>query len=308
MINGYIFNKTRIAPTPSGYLHLGNIYSFAITAALARNTGAKILLRIDDFDRERTNMACVQDIFDTLNFLEIPWDEGPRNRLEYEQQYSQAHRMGLYNSALRQLRESGHLFACTCSRADVLKLNSDSIYTGTCREKNISLDAKNVSWRIRTNDTDELAVKTLDGVKATFPKEMKDFIVRKKDGFPAYQLISVIDDIHYGVDLVVRGDDLWPSTLAQIYLSSFLETNTFPDTTFYHHPLINDDKGLKLSKSEGATSVYYLRKQNKKPADVYKLIAQALDLQGDPGSWEELVKLLHFTDQPATLSSPHKSL
>jgi len=292
----YIFNKTRIAPTPSGFLHLGNIYSFAITAALARKTGAKILLRIDDFDRERTNMACVQDIFDTLNFLEIPWDEGPRNMQEYEQQYSQVHRMDLYNKALQQLRESGHLFACTCSRADVLKLNADSIYTGTCREKNIPLDAENVSWRIRTNDADEISVKTLDGiVMATFPKEMTDFIVRKKDGFPAYQLISVIDDIHFGADLVVRGDDLWPSTLAQLYLSSFLEKNTFTDTTFYHHPLINDDKGLKLSKSEGATSIHYLRKDGKKPAEVYALIAAALNIDAAPKSWQELVACFYFT-------------
>ena len=130
-----VFNKTRLAPTPSGYLHLGNIYSFAVTAALARKTQAKILLRIDDADRERTNKLYVQDIFDTLDFLGIPWDEGPKNTKEYEQEYSQVHRMGIYTKALQQLRESGMLFACTCSRADVLRLNADSIYTGTCRCK-----------------------------------------------------------------------------------------------------------------------------------------------------------------------------
>src|SRR4051812_36682128 len=98
------FKKTRIAPTPSGFLHLGNIFSFAITAALAQKTQAKIFLRIDDFDRERTNKLYIQDIFDTLNFLEIPWHEGPRNMQAYETEYSQAHRAEIYTKALQQLR------------------------------------------------------------------------------------------------------------------------------------------------------------------------------------------------------------
>src|ERR1700761_4059345 len=101
------FKKTRIAPTPSGFLHLGNILSFAITAALAAQSNAKILLRIDDFDRERTNKLYIQDIFDTLNFLEIPYHEGPRNMHEYETEYSQIHRMPLYTAALQQLRNNG---------------------------------------------------------------------------------------------------------------------------------------------------------------------------------------------------------
>src|ERR1700761_6754186 len=96
------FNKTRIAPTPSGFLHLGNVLSFAITAVIAEKTNAKILLRIDDLDRDRVNKQYVQDIFDTLNFLEIPWDGGPRNFGEYESEYSQVHRMGLYQRVLDQ--------------------------------------------------------------------------------------------------------------------------------------------------------------------------------------------------------------
>ena len=123
---------------------------------------------------------------------------------------------------------------------------------------------------------------------------MNDFIVRKKDGFPAYQLISILDDSFYGIDLIVRGDDLWPSTLAQIYLSSFIPDNTFPATTFYHHPLLTDTEGHKLSKSEGATSVHHLRQQHKTPADIYTLIAGILNINAAPKSWEELVALLRF--------------
>ena len=94
------FQKTRIAPTPSGYLHLGNVLSFALTAALARRAGAAILLRIDDLDRERVSRDYVEDIFETLRFLGIPWDEGPRDFSEYERVWSQLHRLRLYREAL----------------------------------------------------------------------------------------------------------------------------------------------------------------------------------------------------------------
>ena len=293
-MNEFLFKKTRLAPTPSGYLHLGNILSFAITAVLAKKTQAKILLRIDDADRERTNKIYVQDIFDTLNFLGIPWDEGPRNMLEYEQEYSQVHRMDIYRKALQQLKESGPVFACSCSRTDVLRLNADSIYTGTCSDKHISLDAENVSWRLRTSATKEIEVRTFKGaVKTTLPANMQDFVVRKKDGFPGYQLTSLIDDLYFSVDMVVRGEDLWPSTLAQLYLASILNEHTFGDTTFYHHPLITDDAGNKLSKSEGATSVHFLRKDGKRPADIYGMIAGMLGIEAMPGNWEELVEALN---------------
>jgi len=99
------FRRTRIAPTPSGFLHLGNVLSFAITAALARRTGAKILLRIDDLDRERVEGRFVEDIFETLHFLEMPWDEGPGDFHEYETRFSKVHRMDVYRAALEELRQ-----------------------------------------------------------------------------------------------------------------------------------------------------------------------------------------------------------
>jgi len=294
MIDGLTFKKTRIAPTPSGFLHLGNVLSFAITAALAKKTNAKLFLRIDDADRERTNKLYVQDIFDTLNFLEIPWDEGPRNVYEYEHEYSQVRRMDIYSKALQQLREGGNLFACTCSRSEVLQRSAENIYTGTCRDKHISLDTPNVNWRIRTSETKELEVKTLQGqiIKTVLPVTMTDFVVRKRDGFPAYQLTSLIDDVHFGIDLIVRGADLWPSTLAQQYLASQLALDAFSNATFYHHPLLMDEQGNKLSKSIGSTSVQYFRKQHKKPADIYALIAHILGVEAATSSWQELVTLL----------------
>jgi glutamyl-tRNA synthetase len=313
------YGRTRIAPTPSGFLHLGNVVAFVRAIGMARGMGGKVLLRIDDLDRERVDKEYVQDIFDTLNFLELPWDEGPRNMKEFEGEWSQIHRMGLYKEALDLLREEGDLFACSCSRALVLRDSMDGVYPGTCREKGISLDAENMSWRLRT-DEKEIGVRVLGGgiigdgvigdgvlrdgvlgdqkvsegmegrvVKVRMPGSMKDFVVRKRDGFPAYQLTSVLDDLFYDVDLVVRGEDLWGSTVAQHFLAEKLGKGAaFGAIGFYHHPLLMAEGERKLSKSAGDTSVQYLRKQGLKKKDVYTMIAKMLGREDEPGSWEEL--------------------
>ena len=121
---------------------------------------------------------------------------------------------------------------------------------------------------------------------------MQEFIVRKKDGFPAYQLTSIIDDLQYGVDLVVRGEDLLPSTLAQQFLAAVLRRDAFREITFHHHPLLMASLGEKLSKSAGATSVQYLRKQGKTAAEIYTLIAGMLGKEEAYGSWQELAASL----------------
>jgi glutamyl/glutaminyl-tRNA synthetase len=146
------FNKTRIAPTPSGYLHLGNALSFALTAALACKAGAKVLLRIDDLDQQRVNNDYVQDIFDTLNFLNIPWDEGPRDVADYKAIWSQLHRMDLYKDALDQLADQRDVFACKCSRAQL----KDGIYPGTCRNRSLPLNTPDTAWRLYTDDKELL--------------------------------------------------------------------------------------------------------------------------------------------------------
>jgi glutamyl-tRNA synthetase len=290
-MDGNIFKKTRIAPTPSGYLHVGNILSFSLTVALARRCGASVLLRIDDLDRERVDPAYVCDIFETLRFLEISWDEGPADVSEFEHHYSQVHRMDLYGRALEDLRRSGSVFACTCSRADL----RGGVYAGTCRDRGLSLDEPGVSWRLRTSSSLPLRVRTLDHglVEAALPPEMMDFVVRKKDGFPAYQLTSLVDDVFYGVDLIVRGMDLWPSTLAQHYLSFCLPgAGAFQDAGFYHHPLLVGDGGEKLSKSAGVTSIQYMRKQGMNAVDVYKHIARLLGKDVEVRGWGELSGLV----------------
>jgi len=276
-----IYTKTRIAPTPSGYLHLGNVLSFAITAALAQQHDANILLRIDDLDQARANKLYIQDIFDTLDFLRLPYDEGPKNAEDFEANYSQLHRMDSYKQALDKLRDGNALYACTCSRKQI---NSCE-----CFDKHIPLDTPGASWRLITNNA-IVSVRDYNGntIQATLPHEMQNFIVRKKDGFPAYQLNSVVDDLLYGIDLIVRGQDLWASTLAQHALAKTLgRSNEFGKITFYHHPLIKNASGEKLSKSAGATSIKYLRESGKTAAEIFCIIGGML---GEPNiaTWQQL--------------------
>ena len=271
------FTRTRLAPTPSGFLHPGNVLSFLLTAALAEKHGASVLLRIDDLDRERADDVYVQDIFDTLRFLEIRWDEGPQSLNEYHALYSQLHRLTLYDAALNRLRLGGHLFACTCSRAQILRASADGSYPGTCRNRRISLDHPGVNWRLLTPDDLTVELRKGDGtlIRSGLPAQMRDFVVRKKDGLPAYQLSSVVDDEYFRVDMVVRGQDLWPSTLAQLYLGTLLDS-PFTAARFVHHRLLLDRDGNKLSKSAGSRSVRHFRKEGRTPADLLSELSRLL--------------------------------
>lgn len=280
-------SATRIAPTPSGFLHIGNVLSFAITAWLAEQTGASILLRVDDLDRERVREEYLEDIFDTLRFLDIPWQNGPRSSADIALRDSQHRRIPLYTRALDQLREGGWVYGCTCSRSQLLN-NSCS-----CAEKNISPDEEGVAWRMRTAKDVITGFRDLTGqyISIALPDEMRHFVVRKRDGSPAYQLTSVCDDLYYGIDLVVRGKDLLASTLAQQFLAECLGATAFRNAYFYHHVLIEED-GMKLSKSEGAVSVQYMRKNGWKKEDVYRAVADRLHITETVSNWHSLASVV----------------
>lgn len=286
------FARTRLAPTPSGYLHLGNVLSFLITTALAKKHRAKVLLRIDDLDKNRIKDEYIDDIFDTLNFLEIPWDEGPKDIAEFKSSYSQMYRIDFYEKALKELNEKGTCFACACSRKTLAASTPSDGYPGTCKTLALPFFDKNLCWRFHTAIEDAVSVNIYpkQNVSTPFPIQMKDFVIRKKDGFPAYQLSSVIDDLHFGVDLIVRGADLWDSTLAQIQLATQLQAGSpFLAGVFYHHQLMKKE-GHKMSKSSGNTSVHHLRKNGAKKEDIYKLISDFLKFP------DAATNLLEFTD------------
>ncbi|MCG2615777.1 glutamate--tRNA ligase family protein [Terrimonas sp. NA20] len=276
-----VYRQTRLAPTPSGFLHLGNVLSFAVTAYLARRSGAGILLRIDDMDRERVQPGYIQDVFDTLAYLDIPFDKGPVNAASFEVSFSQRQRMSLYEKALSELRSMNALFACTCSRTQLASDGIDSIYPGTCRHKNIPLDTPGAAWRLYTDERPLTIIGVSgDQISQQLPKNMYDFIVRKRDGYPAYQLTSLMDDLFWKVDLIVRGADLLPSTLAQLFLAQIMNRPAFSETHFFHHLLLSSSDGQKFSKSAGATSINFLRNEGRTSKDIFSLIGEKAGFKG----------------------------
>jgi glutamyl-tRNA synthetase len=232
--------RTRIAPTPSGFLHRGNAVNFLLTWQLAQQHGGSVLLRIDDLDPQMSQPVFLDDIFTTLSWLDIACDEGPRTAGELHDVWSQRHRLPLYHPALDELRRQGRVFACSCTRKHVLERSPHGLYPGTCRTAGIDLDAPNVAWRLADDSVTDLP----------YP------VVRQKTGLPSYQIASLVDDTHFGITHIVRGRDLHPSTLVQRRIASILAPNhPFLSVVVYHHPLITDDRGTKLSKSQGAMGV-----------------------------------------------------
>ena len=273
------FKLTRFAPTPSGFLHLGNLYSFLVTKVLAEKHGAKILLRIDNLDQERYREEYVQDIFDTLDFMELSYELGPKNLQEFQNEWSQVHRMEQYQPALEELSEKKLVFACDCSRKKIHEMDSSGYYLGHCQDRRIPLDRKEVAWRFNALETDFVKLKSYPNQLNTslvLPTDIAFSILRKKDLQPAYQLTSLIDDLLFGVDLIVRGQDLYSSSLAQLALAEKLSKSEFQNITFFHHSVLKGPKKKKLSKSDGSTSIRTIRESGKKLKDVYKTLGEYL--------------------------------
>lgn len=258
---------TRLAPTPSGFIHLGNILSFSITAVLAKRTGSDIFLRIDDLDQERIRREYILDIFQTLEIMGLSWQRGPRDDHHFQKEYSQIHRLPLYRDALERLLAKNMLYACDCSR--------QNIHLCQCRLRKLLFTSPGVQWRMTT-----------DNVR--MDPSLVDFVVQKKDGYPAYQLTSVVDDVFFGIDLVVRGSDLLPSTLAQRFLAQQLDFPKFKETLFYHHPLLMDANGEKLSKSKAAISLRTLIREGMDLEDAYTVIGKQCGLSVEVSSYIEL--------------------
>lgn len=247
---------TRLAPTPSGYLHLGNVASFLYTMRLARRHGWKVLLRIDDLDRARYRRRYLEDIFRVIEALKLPIDAGPSTVGEQEKDWSQQQRLPLYRATWEQLRQQGLLFACACSRRAIRAASADGGYPGTCRGRALPLaSGPPLAWRLRSTPG-PVALPDLQGTPqpAPLPASLRDFIVRRRDGLPAYQLASLADDLHFGINRIVRGADLHGSSLAQWQLQELLG-QPWSGARFVHHPLLLGPGGQKLAKSQKAAPV-----------------------------------------------------
>lgn len=288
MIQPQLF--TRIAPTPSGLLHPGNGLSFLLTWAIARAAGGKILLRIDDLDKERYRQEYVEDIFRTLAWLGIDYDEGPRTVTDFETNWSQHLRLDHYAEALENLRQENLLFACECSRKTIRTQSPDGRYPAICQQKKLDFSAPNVAWRIQSpTPSASLEMNTWPTPKTEVSlAEIDAFVVRQKNDLPAYQLASLVDDESNGINFIVRGQDLWESTLSQLYLAQLLGKENFLQNSFFHHPLLLDEMGGKLSKSKGAGSLKAWREAGKSPEGLFALAAQQLGLEETVYNGEDL--------------------
>ncbi len=271
--------KTRLAPTPSGFLHPGNAISFIVTHTLARHFGGKILLRIDDLDTDRMRVDCLEDIFSTLDWLDLDYDEGASGVEDFQKNYSQHTRLDLYFDALKKIGPSV-LYACKCSRKDIREQSTDGLYPKTCLNKNIDFESPEITWRIHVPD--ETTVQFNEWQQGLqnidLSKTVGDFVLRQKNGRPAYQLASVVDDDFFGVNFIVRGEDLLSSTASQIFVSQHITHSNFSKNVFLHHPLLTDTEGVKLSKSKGAGSLNDWREAGKSPVFLFQKAAEWLNL------------------------------
>jgi len=279
--------RTRIAPTPSGYLHLGNAWSFVLTWLAARSQGGRISLRIDDLDAARFRDEYLEDIFVSLRWLGLDWDGGPRDAAEFKSAHSQRRRLERYQEALGRLRSARSVYACRCSREEVRRAASASasgnpgLYAGTCRNQDLDPESEGSALRYRAFPG---TVRVRDEGGGVFElhsnREIGDFIVRQRNGDPSYQLASVVDDEDLRINFVVRGMDLTPSTGAQLSLAKSLGLKTVPQARFWHHVLMLDNAGEKLSKSNSksadANSLSALREKFPDAAPLYRFFSRYL--------------------------------
>lgn len=246
---------SRIAPTPSGYLHIGNAANFLLTWLAVRRRGGRLLLRIDDLDRERCRPEYVDDVFTALEWLGIEPDSGPSGPADFYAHYSQSERYDEYRNAMERMPQHGaHLFACDCSRK---RLAGERLYPGTCRDAGRELVPMQTAMRIAVPDNTVITVGRED---VELDRTMGDFVLWRRDDIPAYQLVSVLEDKRSGVNLVVRGRDLFESSAAQLFLAPFLDAETFANATFVHHDLIRRPDGGKFSKSDRDLALFRMRR------------------------------------------------
>lgn len=240
---------TRLAPTPSGYLHAGNIYNFLLNWLWARSNNGKVLLRIDDADTQRKRPEYVEDIFKVLDWLGLDWDIGPTGPDDFEKNWSQAKRTDRYQELLDQLVAKEMVFACTCSRKEL----DDAGGRCNCLGKNIPLSIPQVSWRIKiaAHAPVQLSDRVAGTVSIDLTRNAAATIIKRKDGIMGYQLSSLADDRYFAVTHIGRGKDLLPSTAMQLYIDSQLPVPSFTHCQFWHHDLIHTTAGEKLSKSAG---------------------------------------------------------
>lgn len=287
----------RFAPTPSGRMHLGNVWCALLAWLSVRSAGGEMVLRIEDLDPLRCPDEYARQIRDDLLWLGLDWDR---------EQTPQHERTGAYAEIFQQLEERGLLYPCYCSRAGLHAASAPHaadgrpIYAGTCRNltsEQRAVKTKPPAWRLRVPDRQYAFV---DGVQGPFAENLArdwgDFSIRRPDGIYAYQLAVVADDAAGGITEVVRGRDLLASTPCQLYLYELLGVTP---PAFFHVPLIAAHDGRRLSKRDqdrdmGALRVLY------KPEEVLGTLGSLAGLvpDGETASARELAAVFSWEKVP----------
>lgn len=264
--------RGRLAPSPTGHLHLGHAKTFWAAQQRARQHGGELILRNDDLDSTRYKMEFVDAMLEDLRWFGLEWSEGPDVGGRFAP-YNQSERMDFYRAALEQLRAGSFIYPCTCSRKDIQQAvtaphagDDELIYPGTCRENQRSkIGSQKFSWRFRVPDGETISFmdENLGEQKFVAGKDFGDFVVWRGDGVPAYQLACVADDAAMQITEVVRGADLLMSTARQILLFRALGR---PVPQFFHCELMRDEQGVRLAKRHEALSLRTLRGRGETPA------------------------------------------
>jgi glutamyl/glutaminyl-tRNA synthetase len=274
--------RGRLAPSPTGLLHLGHARTFWTAAQRAIQHGGDLILRNEDLDPQRRKPEFVRAMIEDLHWLGISWAEGPDCGGPYAP-YTQSERRKHYLSAWSELRDKRMIYSCTCSRKDVTQAagapndaDDEPLYSGKCRPGTSNRDARlrlagrtnasaptrnlpaGVNWRFRVPDGEEISFTDLHlgPQRMIAGRDFGDFIVWRRDDVPAYQLAVVVDDAAMRITEVVRGADLLKSTARQILLSRALG---MPIPQFYRCDLVRDEAGIRLAKRHDSLSIRKLR-------------------------------------------------
>jgi glutamyl-queuosine tRNA(Asp) synthetase len=267
----------RLAPSPTGLLHLGHAATFHAAHQRAQAADGSLLLRIEDLDTQRSKPHFTEAIFEDLAWLGIAWQPP----VLYQSQ-----RLSFYREALDQLLITGHIYPCHCSRKDLAAMmhaphedtDDEPVYPGISRP---ALDKQqreapfqsNINYRLRVPDEAVIRFedKNLGPQSFTAGKDFGDFLVWRKDGLPSYQLACVVDDADTQITEVVRGRDLLKSTARQLLLQRAL---LLPTPTYFHTHLLTDEHGTRLAKRHDALAIRTLRQQGLSPGEVLQMAAR----------------------------------
>jgi len=267
-------HRGRLAPSPTGLLHIGHARTFWIAAQRAIENQGTLILRNEDLDPQRSRAEFARAMIEDLRWLGIRWSEGPDCGGGYGP-YSQSERRAHYLEAWRRLRDGGFLYPCMCSRKDLAQSASapndadaddEPVYPGTCRDRKDAgefMEPAGVNWRFRVPEGEEVEFADLNLGRQRYiaGSDFGDFLVWRRDDVPAYQLAVVVDDAEMRITEVVRGADLLKSTARQLLLMRALgyAGRGYPELDYFHCELVRDSAGVRLAKRHDALSIRHLR-------------------------------------------------